>query len=125
MTYEYETRSPTSTVLHVSPDSALAESRTNALTKIGCQVVNVETVSSAVFEINLGRCGILLLCHKLHAEGRSYLAEYFRKNCPDPFIIAVLAHERDHYPPKAHAKVVYARDHRPLVALLRQRLASA
>ena len=110
------------TVLHLSPYPDLAESQTNALSRIGCHVVTVHTVSSAIFEISLGRCGILLLCHKLSHENRGSVAEHFGKNCPDPYIIAVLAHHDDHYPPQAHAKVVHARDHGPLVTLLRQRL---
>jgi hypothetical protein len=54
-----------STVLHVSPDRALAESRSRALASIDFHVVCVETVVSALFKISMGRCGVLLLFHKL------------------------------------------------------------
>lgn len=113
-----------STVLHVSPDSALASSRHEALTSIGYEVVSVQTIAAALFEISMGRCGILLLCHMLDRAGRCTLAEYFHKNCSDPYIVAVLAHERDHYPPQSHACVVYAQDHGPLLTVMR-RLAAA
>ena len=113
------------TVLHVSPDTALAQSRTRALTSIGYYVVCVQTVVAALFEISMGRCGILLLCHKLDHTGRCTLAEYFHHNCPDPYIVAVLAHEQDQYPRQAHARVVYSHDHAPLVTLLRQRPSAA
>ena len=113
------------TVLHVSPDSALARSRTTALTSIGYEVTCVATVVAALFEISFGRCGVLVLCHKLHHAGRCTLAEYFRKNCPDPYIVAILAHEQDHYPPQAQARVVYSQDHQPLVGVMRQRLKAA
>jgi hypothetical protein len=113
------------TVLHVSPDTVLAESRIRALASIGCQVVSVETVVAALFEISLGRCGVLLLCHKLHHTGRCTLAEYFHQNCPDPYIVAILAHEHDHYPTQAHARVLFSQDHGPLVRVLRQRLMAA
>jgi hypothetical protein len=113
------------TVLHVSPDTTLAKSRTRALTPIGYEVVCVETVVAALFEISMGRCGILLLCHKLDHTGRCTLAEYFHQNCPDPYIVAVLAHEHDHYPPHAHERVVNAQDHGPLLSVMRQRLAAA
>ncbi|MBV8476320.1 MAG: hypothetical protein JOZ36_06620 [Acidobacteria bacterium] len=112
------------TVLHVSPDPALANSRAQALSPIGCHVVSVETVVSALLEISLGRCGILLLCHKLDHTGRCTLAEYFDKNCPDPYIVAVLAHDDDHFPPQAHACVVHSPDHGSLVTVMRQRLAA-
>jgi hypothetical protein len=113
------------TVLHVSPDIALAQSRTRALTSIGYHVVCVQTVVAALFEISMGRCGILLLCHKLDQTGRCTLAEYFHHNCPEPYIVAILAHEQDHYPREAHARVVYSQDHAPLVTFLRQRPSAA
>jgi DNA-binding NtrC family response regulator len=113
------------TVLHVSPDAALAQSRSRALASIGYDVISVETVVAALFEISMGRCGILLLCHKLDHTGRCTLAEYFHQNCPDPYIVAVLGHEHDHYPPQAHARVVFSEDPGHLVRVLRQRLSAA
>jgi len=113
------------TVLHVSPDTALAKSRGQVLTAIGYHVFSVQTVVAALFEVSLGRCGILVLCHKLDRSGRCTLAEYFQQNCPEPFIVAVLAHEDDHWPPQAHARVIYSKDHGALVKVMRQRLAAA
>ena len=112
-------------VLHVSPDSTLARSRTEALTAIGFEVSCVQTVIAALFEISLGRCGVLVLCHKLDHAGRCTLAEYFQQNCPEPYIVAILAHEHDHYPPQAHARVVYSQGHQTLVGVMRQRLKAA
>jgi hypothetical protein len=103
----------------------MAISRTQALTSIGYEVTCVQTVVAALFEISFGRCGVLVLCHKLHYTGRCTLAEYFHKNCPDPYIVAILAHEQDHYPPQAHAQVVYSKDHASLVTVMRQRLRAA
>jgi len=114
-----------STVLHVSPDAALTRSRTAALTAIGCKVSSVQTVVAALFEISLGQCGVLVLCHKLDHNGRCTVAEYFHKNCPDPYIVAILAHARDYYPHEAHARVVYSQDHAPLVTVMRQWLKAA
>ncbi len=113
------------TVLHVSPDPTLAKSRTRALTPIGYDVVCVETVVAALFEISMGRCGILLLCHKLDHTRRCTVAGYFHQNCSDPYIVAVLAHKDDRYPPQAHARVVFSEDHAHLVRVLRQRLSAA
>jgi DNA-binding response OmpR family regulator len=116
---------PWRAVLHVSPDPALAKSRTQVLTAIGYEVFSVQSVMAALFEMSLGRCGILLLCHKLDHTRRCTLAEYFHQKCPHPYIVAVLAHEDDYYPPQAHARVVFSQDHSSLVRIMRQRLAAA
>ncbi len=113
------------TILHVSPDTALIKSRTQALSDIGCQVVSVSTVVGALFEISLGRCGILLLCHKLDQMGRCTLADYFHHHCPNPYIVAVIAHKDDHFPPQTHARILFSQDHGSLVRLMRQRLEAA
>ena len=113
-------RGCSSTVLHVSPDTALAKSRDEALISTGFNVVSVQTVTAALFEISMGRCGILLLCHKLDHTGRCTLAEFFHQNCPNPYIVAVLEHEHYHYPPQTDACVVYEKDHSALVALMRR-----
>jgi hypothetical protein len=39
--------------------------------------------------------------------------------------VAVLAHEHDHYPAQAHARVIYSPGHGPLLRAIRQRLAAA
>jgi hypothetical protein len=84
----------------------------------------VYSAGEALFEISLGRCGVLLLCHKLSQPARAALAETFHNRCPDPYIVAVMAHESDEYPPQAHAKVVYEADHAALANLFRDRLAA-
>jgi hypothetical protein len=111
-------------VLHVSPDAALSSSRRRVLTAIGCYVVCVRTEGEALFEISMGRCGILLLCHLLSEAARTSLADYFHAKCPDPFIVAIVAHEGERHPPRAHAHIVHSADHVALAAVLRQRLAA-
>jgi hypothetical protein len=112
------------TVLHVSPDSELAESRGRVLQAIGYEVFSVDGESAALFEISMGRCGILLLCHKLSAAARESLANCFHAKCPAPFIVAILAREGDPCPSRAHARVVFRADHTALAAVLQQRLAA-
>ncbi len=112
------------TVLHVCPDRVLAGSRRQVVTAIGYDVVWVQSESAALFEISLGRCGILLLCHRLPAAVRESLTNYFHAKCPDPYIVAVVAHEAEPHLPGAHAHVVYSADHAGLAAVLRQRLAA-
>ena len=117
-------RDLTKTVLHVSPDPELARSRGRVLQAIGCEVFWVDGESAALFEISMGRCGILLLCHKLSAAARESLADCFHTMCPEPFIVAILAREGDHCPSRAHARVVFRADHSALAAVLQQRLAA-
>jgi hypothetical protein len=52
------------------------------------------------------------------------LAADFHRVCHDPFIVAVLAHERDHHPPQAHVRVVHSPDFTPLITALSQKLAA-
>lgn len=117
-------RDLTKTVLHVSPDPELAESRGQVLQAIGCEVFWVDGESSALFEMSMGRCGTLLLCHKLSAAARESLANSFHAKCPAPFIVAILAREGDPCPSRAHARVVFRADHTALAAVLQQRLAA-
>jgi hypothetical protein len=112
------------TVLHVCPDRALAGSRRRVVTAIGYDVVWVQSESAALFEISMGRCGILLLCHLLPAAVRASLTDYFHAKCPDPYIVAVVAHDAEPHPPRAHARVVYSPDHAGLATVLRQRFAA-
>ncbi len=112
------------TVLHVCPDPALAGSRRRVVTAIGYDVVWVQSESAALFEISMGRCGILLLCHLLPEAARASLTDYFHTHCPHPYIVAVVAHESETHPPRAHARVINSPDHAGLAAVLRQRLAA-
>jgi hypothetical protein len=50
---------------------------------------------AVLFEISLGRCGILLLCHLLGAGVRASLTDYFHTKCTDPYIVAVVAHKAE------------------------------
>ena len=112
------------TVLHVCPDREVAGSRRRVVTAIGYDVVWVQSESAALFEISMGRCGILLLCHLLPKAVHASLTDYFHTQCPDPYIVAVVGHEAEPHPPRAHARVVYSPDHTGLAAVLRQRLAA-
>ena len=92
-------------------------------TAMGYDIVWVQSGGAALFEISMGRCGILLLCHLPEAV-RASLTSYFHAQCPDPYIVAVVAHECETHPARAHARVVYSADHAELAAVLRQRLAA-
>ena len=113
----------TKTVLHVSPDPELAGSRGRVLQAIGCEVFGVDGESAALFEISMGRCGILLLCHKLSVAVRESLADCFHR-IPRTLYCGELAREGDHCPSRAHARVVFRAVHSALAAVLQQRLAA-
>lgn len=79
------------TLLHVCLDPKLAGSRRRMATAMGYDIVWVQSGGAALFEISMGRCGILLLCHLPEAV-RASLTSYFHAQCPDPYI--VVAHEK-------------------------------
>jgi hypothetical protein len=64
------------------------------------------------------------LCHKLDRGVRESLADDFHRLCPEPFIVSVWAHERDHYPAQTHACVLHCDDLSSLVNTLAQQLAA-
>jgi hypothetical protein len=111
-------------VLHVSPDETLARSRHQVLSAVGFQVFCVYTVSAALLEISLGRCGTLLLCHQLKKNSRETLAAFFHEHCPEPFIVAIVVDENDYCPPQTHARVVHSSDPVALLRVFREKLAA-
>ena len=113
---------PRHTILAVSPDRQVARLRHVALSDAGFEVVTVHAESAARYEIYLGRCGVLLLCHKLTRQARESLASYIEEMCPEPFIVAVLERPNDHFPPQTHKCVLHSPDSRPLVQALREKL---
>jgi hypothetical protein len=51
--------------------------------------MSVETEIQARFEIEMGRCGVLLVCFRTHPETTRELTDLFRRNCQDGRIIFV------------------------------------
>jgi hypothetical protein len=64
--------------------------RERALRSGGFEVVSVNSESQARFEIEMGRCGVLLMCYRTVASARRELAMLFRRNCPRGKIIFVM-----------------------------------
>ena len=110
------------TILAVFPDRQVARFRQEVLCDAGFEVFSVHTESAARYEIYLGRCGVLLLCHKLTREEQESEASYFEERCPEPHIIAILERSNDHFPPQTHKCVLHSPDPCPLVQAVRQRL---
>jgi hypothetical protein len=92
-----------SAVLSFSTDGDLLQEREIALRNCGFEVVSVQTEIQARFEIEMGRCGVLVICFRIHLEKARDLTELFKKNCPDGCIIFVT----NQTPEKAPQEVDY------------------
>lgn len=76
-------------VLSFSGDSDFLAERELALRNSGFEVVSVRSESEARFEIEMGRCGNLLICSRSNLETIHELAQLFKKYCPDGCILLV------------------------------------
>jgi len=77
------------TVLSLSPDQRALASREVALRSGGLKVVSVMNPIQARFEIEMGRCGVFLICYRLSATDAGDLTRLFRNYCPQGKIIFV------------------------------------
>jgi DNA-binding response OmpR family regulator len=77
-------------VLSYSRDRNTLIQRELALRRNGFEVVSVESESQARFEIEMGRCGILLICFRTHPEKTREMTEQFRKNCHEGTIVFLM-----------------------------------
>ena len=78
------------TVLSFSHDSDLLLQREVALRSGGFEVISVNTESQACFEIEMGRCGVLLICYRASAGTIKDLTQLFRRSCPTGSIVFVM-----------------------------------
>ena len=78
------------TVLSFSNDPEHLHEREAAIRNGGFGVVSVSSEIAARFEIEMGRCGVLLICYTIPPAVSSELAGLFRQSCPSGLIIAVL-----------------------------------
>jgi hypothetical protein len=99
----FGTKMDKNAVLSFSPDGDLLQEREIALRNCGFEVVSVQTEIQVRFEIEMGRCGVLVICFRVHLEKARDLTELFKKNCPDGCIIFVT----NQTPEKAPQEVDY------------------
>jgi hypothetical protein len=85
-------------VLSYSDDRNALIQRERALRRSGFEVFSVESESEARFEIEMGRCGTLLICFRVHPDKLRELTELFRKNCPKGNIIFVMKDQLERVP---------------------------
>ncbi len=68
-------------VVSFSAHQELLTSRGNALRNAGYEVFSTTSEINARYEIEMGQCGVLLLCHTIHEAVRRDLAALFSNNC--------------------------------------------
>ena len=76
-------------VLSFTTDGSALAARELALQRAGFEVVSVTSEARAHFEIEMGQCGVLLLCSRVADAARAELTKLFRQNCPDGIIVFV------------------------------------
>jgi hypothetical protein len=84
-------------ILSVCPNRETLLSTETTLRESGFEVESVLTDTQARFEIEMGQCGVLLMCYRLFPEQVHELSRLFRAYCPDGRIIFVMG--EDHEPP--------------------------
>jgi DNA-binding NtrC family response regulator len=77
------------TVLSLSPNEDILKSREETLRKEGLNVISVMSPVQARFEIEMGRCGVFLICYRLSSEEAQELSRLFRTNCREGRIVFV------------------------------------
>ena len=80
----------TDTVPSYGVDGIALTQRELALRRNGFQVISVESESGARFEIEMGRCGVLLMCFRIYPDRTRELAALFKKSCPNGIITLVV-----------------------------------
>ncbi len=90
------------TVLSLSADSELLARREAALRSVGYQVLSLLSEVHVRFEIEMGQCGVLLLCYTIHQSIHSDLAQLFTQSCPAGIIAFVMHPRTREASPHAH-----------------------
>src|SRR3954465_12545216 len=94
------------TVLSLSPDQRALVSREVALRSGGMKVISVMSPIQARFEIEMGRCGVFLICYRLSPIAANELTTLFRRHCPQGQIVFVTeVPDDDGVPPEANITV--------------------
>ena len=82
-------QNPETTVLSYSNDPEHLREREAAIRNAGFGVILVSSETAARFEIEMGRCGVLLICYTISPLVSGEVAGLFRRSCPSGLIIVV------------------------------------
>ena len=77
------------TVLSLSPNQDALAMREATLRSGGLEVISVLSPIQARFEIEMGRCGVFVICYRVSRDQAEELTRLFRKNCPTGRVIFV------------------------------------
>src|SRR5207245_10398844 len=83
-------QNPETTVLSFSNDPKHLLEREAAIRNGGFGVISVSSETAARFEIEMGRCGVLLICYTIPPLVSVGLASLFRRSCTGGLRIVVL-----------------------------------
>ena len=107
-------------VLSVGPNEGALLVRHTALQSAGIQVTSVMSLAAARFEIEMGRCGHLLMCHRFSTRQAEDIARLFRRYCPQGRIVFVTdGPNLDGVPQNADTYVPESSGPRQIVQVLR------
>jgi hypothetical protein len=77
------------TILSLSPSPDALRLREATLRRGSLNVFSVQDSIQARFEIEMGRCGVFLLCYRSSIQDADDLTSLFRKFCPKGWIIFI------------------------------------
>jgi hypothetical protein len=77
------------TVLSLSPSKEALVIRETTLRGAGMKVISVLSPVKARFEIEMGRCGNLLICYRLSVKAADEIAQLYKKYCPKGRIVFI------------------------------------
>lgn len=77
------------TVLSLSPNQDALAMREATLRSGGLKVISVLSPIQARFEIEMGRCGVFVVCYRVLKEQVEELTRLFRRNCPEGRVVFV------------------------------------
>ena len=91
----------------IQPQSTCSSLQRSRSASGGFEVFSAWSESQAHFEIEMGRCGVLVMCFRSSPETARELTQLFRKNCPDGRLIFIV---KDVEPPFYADALILERD---------------
>lgn len=86
-------QTPETAVLSFSNDPEHLRERESAIRNGGFDVISVSSEIEARFEVEMGRCGVLLICYTIPPAVSGELASLFRRSCPAGLILVLVKNQ--------------------------------
>ena len=93
------------TVLSLSPSKEALILRETTLRSAGMSVISVLTPMQARYEIEMGRCGNLLICYRLSEQTSDDISRLFRQYCPKGRIVFITDGSGEKGPAEADIRI--------------------